>query len=312
MREAFKSAGSDLTTMTGGGLDVPIPFVGSSVSQLIGAGASGAEGVKYAQVAGTAAVPATDTTPAVDAVPATTTLTDAKQTFTVRSSAARSWSARRPPPSSTRASTPSTLAPQLGTAPADDTPYLVENELLGAVNVLTASTPATLQDALAIAQASLGNSSTIDFGLVDNGGAKLRLDLTWERKYGVSQPVSLDLGDQELGGASAGGELSLEASGTVKLRLLLPLTKAAMLDPVANTLVDKTEYHDRLRRQGRRRTPPHRRQHRPGQRRPRQTPAKPGSFHAGIGVKIAGTTGDDTPTIADFFTSGFDVTVDQR
>ena len=28
VREAFKSAGSDLTTMTGGGLDVPIPFVG--------------------------------------------------------------------------------------------------------------------------------------------------------------------------------------------------------------------------------------------------------------------------------------------
>ena len=53
VREAFKSAGSDLTTMTGGGLDVPIPFVGSSVSQLIGAGASGAEGVTYAQVDGT-------------------------------------------------------------------------------------------------------------------------------------------------------------------------------------------------------------------------------------------------------------------
>jgi Ca2+-binding RTX toxin-like protein len=308
VREAFKSAGSDLTTMNGGGLDVPIPFVGSSVSQLIGAGASGADGVKYAQVAGTAAVPATDTTPAVDAVPATTRLTDAKQTFT------RAFIGRQIVVGSTTATIVDqgdhtlTLAPQLGTAPVDDTPYLVENELLGAVHLLTASTPATLQDALAIAQASLGNSSTIDFGLVDNGGAKLRLDLTWERKYAVSQPVSLDLGDQELGGASAGGELSLTASGTVKLRLLLPLTKAAMLDPIENTLVDETEsaidFGVKVDAGA---------AHIGASIGPVSldlgTVAEPGSFKAGIGLKITGTTGEDTPSIADFFTTGFGVTV---
>ena len=55
--------------MTGGGLDMPIPFVGSSVSQLIGAGASGGEGVTYTQQAGG---PGHRQHPDVDAVPATT------------------------------------------------------------------------------------------------------------------------------------------------------------------------------------------------------------------------------------------------
>ena len=309
VREAFKSAGSDLTTMTGGGLDVPIPFVGSSISQLIGAGASGAEGVKYAQVAGVAAVPATATTAAVNAVPSTTQLTDAKQTFTP------AFIGRQIVVGSTTATIVDqgehtlTLAPQLGSAPADDIAYLVENELLGAVNVLTASTPATLQDALAIAQTSLGNSSTIDFGLVDNGGAKLRLDLTWERKYGVSQPVSLQIGDQELGGASAGGELSVEASGTVKLRLLLPLTAAAMLDPITNTLVDKSGTAidfgvkadaDAVRIGA---------SIGPVSVDLGKAPSNLGNFHAGLGVNISGKAAGNTPKITDFLTGGFDVTV---
>ena len=174
----------------------------------------------------------------------------------------------------------------------------------------SASTPATLQDALAIAQASLGNGSTIDFGLVDDGGdAQLRLDLTWERKYGVSQPVSLELGgDQELVGASAGGELSLEASGTVKLRLLLPLTAAAMVNPIANTLVDEDgsaiDFGVKVDADER----PHRRQHRPGQRRPRhRRPAtSAASTPASASTSPARPTGDDAPSIADFFTGGFD------
>jgi Ca2+-binding RTX toxin-like protein len=302
VREAFKSAGSDLTTMTGGGLDVPIPFVGSSVSQLIGAGASGADGVTYTQ---NAAVPASGGNPAI---PATTSLTDPGADF------GPAFIGRQIVVGSTVATivdqsgTTLTLAPQLTTEPADDTPYLVENELLGAVHVLQALTPATLQDALGMAQSSLGHDSTIDFGLAKDGDGKaqLRLDLTWHRAYGVAQPVSLELGDNQLVGASAGGELNIEASGTVKLRLFLPLTAAAMLHPVDNTTVDenesKVDFGVSVSAEN---------AHLGASIGPISLDLGKdpefGSFHAGFGVEATGTTGEDTPSIGDFFTSGFHI-----
>ena len=134
VRAAFKGAGSDLTTMTGGGLDVPIPFVGSSVSQLIGAGASGAEGVKYAQ-APAAAVPATDA-PRGRRRPRDDHADGRGQTFTRRSSAARSSSARPPPPSSTQGDTPSPSRRSSPPCRSTTPPTSCENELLGAVHVL--------------------------------------------------------------------------------------------------------------------------------------------------------------------------------
>jgi len=302
VREAFKSVGSDLTTMSGGGLDVPIPFVGSSVSQLIGAGASGADGVTYTQ---NAAVAASGGNPAV---PATTTLGDAHADF------GPEFLGRQVVVGSTLATivdqtaTTLVLAPQFTSEPADDTPYLVENELLGAVHVLQALTPASLQEAVAMAQSSLGGDSTIDFGLVKNGDgdAQLRLDLTWNRGYSVAQPVSLAFGDNQLVGASAGGELKLTASGTVKLRLFLPLTAAAMLNPIANTQVDenesKVDFDVSVTADN---------AHLGASVGPISldlgTVAEPGSFHAGFGVEATGTTGEDTPSIGDFFTSGFHI-----
>ena len=199
---ALDGVGTDLTTMAGGGLDTPIPVVGSSVGQLLGAGASGGDGVTYTQDPGVPGVEATEDTPAVEPVPATTTLSDDKGSFD------EAFVGRQVVVGSTTATivdqteTTLVLAPQLSEVPAADSPYLVENELLGAVHVLEAMTPATLQETLAVAQASLGNESTIDFGLVDDpSGAQLRLDLEWKRDYAVSRPVSLDLGDgQELVG----------------------------------------------------------------------------------------------------------------
>jgi Ca2+-binding RTX toxin-like protein len=303
---AFKSAGSDLTTMTGGGLDVPIPFVGSSVGQLIGAGASGGEGTTYTQNAGTAAVPATGATPAVPAVPATTTLTDARGSF------GSAFLGRQIVVGSTTATivnasaTSLTLAPQLGAEPDDGTPYLVENELLGAVHVLQAMTPATLQEALGMAQSSLGHDSTIDFGLVKDGAvSELRLDLTWERAYKVAQPVSLEFGQQQLVGASAGGELQLDASGTVKLRLFLPLSASAMLTPITSTKVDAAEssvdFHATVAATG---------AHVGATVGPLSvalgTAGDPGSFKAGFGV-LAGSKATGTPSLGTFFSSGFDL-----
>ncbi|MBO9522222.1 MAG: hypothetical protein J7518_11850 [Nocardioidaceae bacterium] len=294
VREAFKKAGSDLTTMTGGGLDVPIPLVGASVSQLIGAGASGADGVTYTQNAGP---------------PATTTLTDPDGGF------GPAFLGRQVVVGSTLAtivdqtSTTLVLAPQLSSEPADGTPYVVENELLGAVHVLQAMTPASLQEALGTAQSSLGHGSTIDFGLVKNdaGDPQLRLDLTWQREYHVAQPVSLEFGDNQLVGASAGGELNLTASGKVKLRLFLPLTAAAMLHPIDNTRVDENESKVELGV-----TLGADDAHLGASVGPisldlGKGPDDLGSIHAGFGVEATGTTGEDTPSIGDFFSSGFHV-----
>lgn len=295
VQAAFEKAGSDLTTLTGGGLDVPIPFVGSSVGQLIGAGASGAGGVTYVQ------------TPATSEMPATTWMTDPGATF------GPAFVGRQIVVGSTLATIVAqdgstlVLAPQFQEPPANDTPYLVENELLGAVHRLQSTTPASLQETISIAQASLGNDSTIDFGLVQgDDGAQLRLDLTWHRKYGVSRAVNLEFGDTQLVGVDAGGELSIEATGTVKLRLFLPLTTDAMLDPIDNTLVDagetKIDFGLTVAADD---------AHIGANLGPVSidlgTEEEPGSFHAGFGVEVTGSTSEDTPSIDDYFTDGFDV-----
>lgn len=295
VQAVLQRAGSDLTSLTGGGLNTPIPFVGASVAQLLGAGASGADGVTYDQHA------------AAGDVPATTWLTDPGESF------GPAYVGRQVVVGSTlstvvaRDGATLVLAPQLTSPPADGTPYLVENELLGAAHRLQALTPDSLQETIAIARDALGHDSTIDFGLVDGGsGAQLRLDLTWHRAYGVARPVSIELGDQQLVGAAAGGELSVEASGTVTLRLLLPLTAEAMLDPIDNTRVDEDASSidfglDVTADDA----------HLGASLGPVSvalgTEAEPGSFHAGFGVEITGTTGDATPSIGDFFTSGFGV-----
>ncbi|MCX6399964.1 MAG: hypothetical protein NTX33_08555 [Propionibacteriales bacterium] len=195
---AFEGAGSNLTTMTGGGLDVPIPFVGSSVGQLIGAGASGAAGVDYSQHAATGELPAT------------THLTDTEADF------GPAFVGRQVVVGSTLATIVAqdgdtlALSPQFEDAPADETPYLVENELLGAAHTLMAGTPASLQETIALAQDSLGNDSEIDFGLVNAAsGAQLRLDLTWHREFAVAREVNLEFDGQQLVGASGGGSLSI-------------------------------------------------------------------------------------------------------
>lgn len=294
---AFESAGSNLTTMTGGGLDVPIPFVGSSIGQLIGAGASGADGVDYSQH------------DASGDVPATTWLTDAGADF------GPAFVGRQVVVGSTLATIVAqaddtlVLSPQFESAPADETPYLVENELLGAAHALTAGTPASLQATIALAQSSLGNDSEIDFGLIDSAdGAQLRLDLTWHREYSVAREVNLEFDGQQLVGASGGGSLSIEASGTVKLRLLLPLDADAMINPLGHTLVDESEssidFDVAVAAED---------AHIGASIGPISvdlgTAESPGSFHAGFGVEVGGGTGEATPKIATFFSTPFDVAV---
>ncbi|MCW2607415.1 MAG: hypothetical protein JWO60_2108, partial [Frankiales bacterium] len=316
---AFRAAGSDLTTMTGGGLDTPIPFVGASVGQLVGAGASGAAGATYTQQAEVKDVVGP---PAVEGRPATTTLTDAGGAFTkeflgrqivVGSTVTTivGVGSLDTPVTGEATATSLVLAPALTSEPDDGTPYLVENELLGAVHVLTAMAPATLQEAVAMAQASLGEGSTIDVGLVKSasGDPQLRLDLGWERDYRVSRPVSLEFGEQQLVGVSGGGELSLDVSGSVNLRLLLPLTAAGMLDPLNSTKVDKeastVDIAVEVAAKG---------AHFGANLGPVSldvgTTADPGTFSAGFSASAGSAATGALPSLKSFFSSGFEVGVE--
>jgi Ca2+-binding RTX toxin-like protein len=316
---AFRAAGSDLTTMTGGGLDTPIPFVGSSVGQLVGAGASGAAGASYTQQAAVADVVGP---PAVEGRPATTTLTDSGAAFgkeflgrqiVVGSTVTTivGVGSLDTPVTGEATATSLVLAPALTLQPDAGTPYLVENELLGAVRVLQAMAPATLQEAVAMAQASLGEDSTIDVGLVTSKGGdpQLRLDLGWERDYRVSRPVSLEFGEQQLVGVSGGGELSLDVSGSVNLRLLLPLTADAMLEPLTSTKVDKAastiDVSVEVAAKG---------AHFGANLGPVSldigTTADPGTFSAGFSASAGSASTESLPSLKDFFTSGFEVGVE--
>ena len=181
------------------------------------------------------------------------------------------------------------------------TPYLVENELLGAVHVLQAMTPATLQETLAMAQASLGNGSTIDFGLVDGDGgaaAAPRPDLEARvRRVPPGQPRVRRrqqlVGAERRRRAERRGERHRQAAA------------AAAAERGGDARPDRQHPGRRDRRprstsasQSRRRRP-HRRQHRPGQRRPRHRRHDPGSFHAGFGVEATGSDRRRTrPSIA--------------
>ncbi len=92
-----------------------------------------------------------------------------------------------------------------------------------------------------MAQASLGNDSTIDFGL----GRRRRRRPAAPRPDVGARVRRLPPGQpgvrrrQQLVGAGAGGELSVEASGTVKLGCCCRSARRRMLDPIDNTLVDQ-------------------------------------------------------------------------
>ena len=179
----------------------------------------------------------------------------------------------------------------------------------------SAMTPATLQETLAMAQASLGNGSTIDFGLVEGRRrrpAAPRPDLEARRTACPSRSASSSATARQLGGAERRWRAELEASGTVKLRLLPAAHRGRHARARSRTPWSTRPVRGRLRR---RRSTPTTPTSVPASARSASTSAPtddPGSFHAGFGVKATGAADEDTPSIADFFTSGFDVDVDQR
>jgi len=228
-----------LSSQLGGGsgavhdaLATPIPLLGGSVKSLIGGSLSGGDGVTYGD----------DGTTAKNA-----TITDPKQTFTSDDSKALAGRALTAGTAGGVIASASghviTLAgpwPNAGAGkPTNGTTYSVADELKGAVDYLTENSADSLQDVVDLLNQRLGAGSGVSFSLDHSSSpAKLHLIVDWKRAYSTTQPVTLNLGSFNLAGAQAGGTATLGVNGEVKADLILPLSAAAMSDPLANLSID--------------------------------------------------------------------------
>ncbi len=206
-------------------LDTKIPLLGKSFSQIIGGGSAGSgAGVSYA--AGTGG---------------TTVLTDTHQSFNL------SFVGRKVTIGTTQYTVTQglghtlTVKPAISPLPAAGTAYSVQGELQGLLNILNDQPSATLQDLLNQLSQQLGTGSVATFAVESGSPNVLKLVIDWKRSYANQAPfnMSFDLGgSQSIVGATGSGLLNLSASGEVKITLRIPLSLAAVQDPLANLTVD--------------------------------------------------------------------------
>jgi Ca2+-binding RTX toxin-like protein len=209
-----------------GGLNTKLPLVGKSFKELIGSGASGGgEHVSYSSGGGH------------------TTLTDTEKNFTDsfigRDVHVGSQEARITDVSEDQHSL--ILEPALPSTPVNKTAFTVDSELQGLINVLQDDPSETLQGMLNTLAEKLGGDSSATFAVLGGTEKVLKLVIDWKRSYEAQVPMNLgfDLGgsDYSIVGAQATGLIDVTADGEIKLDLRLPLTMAAMGDPVGNLSV---------------------------------------------------------------------------
>lgn len=216
-----------------GQLDKPIPVVGKSFNELISAGAGGSgPGVMWS-------------TPGA---PNTSKLHDPAMAFTT------AFIGRKVHVGSQESSIVDVdvadhsvlLKPALSPLPADGTAYTLDSELQGVINLLQNAPSANLQDLLNLLADKLGGGSAATFAIEPGTGGDpdtLRLNVDWKRDLTNKTPVKLNFdlgGDRSLIGAAGSGDLTVNATGRVRLTLRLPMTAAAVADPLANVTVDPT------------------------------------------------------------------------
>jgi Ca2+-binding RTX toxin-like protein len=206
-------------------LDTKIPLLGKSLSQIIGGGTSGSgSGVSYASGAG-----------------GTTVLTDNRQSFNI------SFIGRKITIGTTQHTVTEgightlTFKPAASPLPAAGTAYSVQGELQGLLNILNDQPTSTLQDLLTQLAKSLGGGSVATFSVESGSPNVLKLVIDWKRSYINQSPfnMSFDLGgSKSIVGATGSGLLNISASGQVKITLRMPLSLAAVQNPLANLTVD--------------------------------------------------------------------------
>jgi Ca2+-binding RTX toxin-like protein len=213
-------------------LDSQIPLLGRSFSQLIGGGVTGGgsgSGVAYTNPAGLAG----------------TVLTDDNRSFNP------SFVGRRVTIGTTQyevlagAGHTLTLTPQISPLPPAGAAYSVQGELQGLVNLLNNQPSANLQTLLDLLAKQLGGGSTATFAVAGGSPNVLTLRIDWKRGYRSQSPFNMSFGlngkDRSIIGAGGTGLLDLAASGEVKLTVRIPLTAAAVQNPLDNLTVDPTD-----------------------------------------------------------------------
>ncbi|TDW87430.1 Ca2+-binding RTX toxin-like protein [Kribbella pratensis] len=213
------------TAPAAGGLDTQIPLLGTSFGQLM-----------VDRERGTAAY-------AIDA--GFLELTDATRTFDANRYVGRRvfvGSAQFPVAGVTPDGHTLKLAAPPAAAPATGTEYRIGDELLWAVDALTALQPPDLGALLADLEKRLGNGSDVSF-TVDTATKILHLTIDWKRAFHTRAPASLHVtlpgsGAVDLSGNTVGGALDIDASGETVAKLNIPLDEAGLAGPATELTID--------------------------------------------------------------------------
>lgn len=227
----LETLNGSMSELDGPGLSTQIPVLGRSVSELIGSGASGGgSAVTYADGTGDAADK--------------TILTDTSRTFSPAYIGRRVAIGTEKVIVTAASGNTLTLAPGFPAAPAAGSEYVVDSELRGFLNLLSADPAESLQDMLDTLAAKLGGGSTATFKVEDGTPHKfLRLDIDWKRSHKQQSPVSFSFdlgGTKSLVGAEGSGVVDITTTGQVKLAVRIPLSAAAVADPASSIEVDPT------------------------------------------------------------------------
>jgi Ca2+-binding RTX toxin-like protein len=137
-----------------------------------------------------------------------------------------------------------TFAPAIGSVPSNGTSYAVGDALLAVLDELSAKPSASLNDLTDLLNQRLGTDAAAFSVVPATGGdpAYLKLSISWTRTLPLQVPLKFALNlpgvPSTLAGTQGKGTLDVSATGAVSVKLLLPLTKAAIGDPTGSLLVD--------------------------------------------------------------------------
>jgi hypothetical protein len=123
-----------------------------------------------------------------------------------------------------------TVSPAWTNQPSNGTPYTLRSELDDVISILQSNPSDNLQSLITAVNNRLGHTSPISFEYRDDatvggpGHPALVIKLDWQRAFHTSAPLKLDFGGPSaIAGVQGSGQVSLGASGEIKIGLVVPL-----------------------------------------------------------------------------------------